>query len=283
MKRFKNLNNNCAGVGGRTAAFFVLFVLSIGGTRTVFADTSSNVATSTGDVVAAVPADTCTPDASAFDAIQAIQNDPTLGYLGEIQQELAARRNLLSETLLCAKGENEALKANLLSEVTDPAFSNLKDQLSGKLDDASSYYDIQLTKVNTAGISGTEAIARDVVAWRAGTYGRSRQTFPILSFGPRIRHYSLRRIAGLRRWEIWRRQSRFPRMRSCETDFQEATVSLQAAEGENSQAKAVLEQSLSSDQALAIIQQSLASLSATYEHSLRHQQSGANIIAALRE
>ena len=103
-------------------------------------------------------------------AIKSIQNNASLTYLDELQRELAARRSLLSKTILCAETDAKQTKTNLDNTAVDPSLENLKNQWSDRLSDAISYYDLQLQRVNEAGISGTESIAKEVLAWRENNY-----------------------------------------------------------------------------------------------------------------
>src|SRR5271154_6364152 len=97
--------------------------------------------------VATAHADDCTLNQADFAKIVAIQNDPTLGYLDEVKQELAVRKELVSETITCAQGDVTALQTSLnAATTTDSASANLQSQLSGKLDDATNFYNLELSK-----------------------------------------------------------------------------------------------------------------------------------------
>ena len=61
-------------------------------------------------------------------AIKTIQNNASLSYLDELQQELTARRSLLSKTIQCAKTEAEQAKTNLDGVTVDPSLENIKNQ-----------------------------------------------------------------------------------------------------------------------------------------------------------
>lgn len=85
--------------------------------------------------------------------------------------ELTARRALLIRVIDCAETNVQALQTSL-SNIT-PANTNaasLQSQLSGKLSDALNYYNLELSKVGTAGVAGTKQIANEVLSWRTGNY-----------------------------------------------------------------------------------------------------------------
>jgi hypothetical protein len=231
-----------------------------------FAQTDSASASSTMPVVSGtVPS--CAPDPSAIAAeIQTIQNNPTLSSLDEIKTELAVRRSFLSNTILCAQTDVQSLQTELASTTVDTSLANIEAGLSGQLNDASNYYNLQLTKVNGAGISGTEAIAKDILNWRTSNYAPLAQN--VSNFILWSQNQAIFATAHNRLNQVGSIVTALPFSENTElqTDFQEATVSLENAEQLNAQAKAAFAQSLQPDQSLALIQQSLAALGVTYQH-----------------
>ena len=108
----------------------------------------------------------CSITSADLAAIKTIQNEPSLSYADELQQELAARKNLLSKTIHCAEAERwSRRKMDLNNADVDPSLQNLKNQWSDRIDRALSHIMISTRgKLNNAGISGTESIAKEVLA-----------------------------------------------------------------------------------------------------------------------
>jgi hypothetical protein len=222
--------------------------------------------TTASSTTSAPPDSACGVTSDDLAAIQAIQNNSTLSYLDELHQELTARKQLLTKIILCAKTDAEGQKADLSSAVVDPNFQNLKSQWLNKLDDAITYYDLQLGKVDSAGISGTESIARDVLAWRGNNYAPLSENvsdFIIWSGNQTLFGAADSRLAQIKNLVS---SPLFSENLDVQNDFGEAAVSLTAAEDENNSAKSAFAQSLPPDQPLFFIKQSLDSLSSTYQH-----------------
>jgi hypothetical protein len=198
--------------------------------------------------------------------IKAIQDNTSLSYLDELQQELAARRNLLSETIQCAEASAEQAKTDLDNTSVDPSLGNLKNQWSGRLGDAISYYNLQLQKVNEVGISGTESIAKDVLAWRENNYAPLAEN--VLDFVAWSNNQTLFTTAESRLAQINNLAASplFSESSDVQNNYEEAAVSLKTAEDQNTAAKNAFAQSLSPDQSLLFIKQSLDSLSSTYQY-----------------
>src|SRR5277367_3607549 len=106
--------------------------------------------------------DACTPTAADFTALKAIQSNPDLTQSQELSQELTLRRQLLTETITCATDEAQALQTALAATTSTTAIGqSIQSQLSGNIDDAINFYGIEGAKVSGAGVSATEAIAKE--------------------------------------------------------------------------------------------------------------------------
>jgi hypothetical protein len=211
-----------------------------------------------------VPA--CGITSSDLSIIQTIQNDPTLDYSSELQQELAARRQLLTKIILCAKTDALQQQTDLMSATVDPSFQTLKNQWLSKLSDAITYYDLQLGKVNNAGVSGTEAIAKEVLLWRGSNYvplAENVSDFIIWSKNQTFFTTAESRLAQIKNLVS---SPLFSENLDVQNDFGEAAASLTTAESENLSAKNAFAESLSPEESLNFIGQSLVALSSTYQH-----------------
>jgi len=198
--------------------------------------------------------------------IQAIQNNTSLSYLDELQQELSIRKSLLSKTIQCAEADAIQAKANLDAASVDPGLEGLRNQWSDRLNDATAYYELELQKVNGAGISGTESIAKEVLAWRENNY--TPLAVNVLNFITWSENQTLFTTAESRLAEVKNliTSPLFSESPDVQNDFEDAAVSLRSAEDENTSAKNAFAQSLPPDQTLLFIQQSLDALSSTYQH-----------------
>jgi hypothetical protein len=209
----------------------------------------------------------CDITAGDIAQITAIQNDPALNVSEEIQQELALRKQLVGKTILCAEQETQTFQANLASTTVESDAQPLQAQLLSNLGSASDFYNLELTKLNSTGIAGTEAIAQEVLAWRAGTFLPLSEN--VNNFILWAQNQNLFDTAQTRMTQTQRAVS-FLESASPNADLQtaldNAQASLNSAESENAAAKAAFAQGLSPDQGLALIKQSLDSLSATYQN-----------------
>ena len=199
-------------------------------------------------------------------AIKTIQDNALLNYSDELNQELIARRSLLSKTIQCAEVDAKQAKANLIGTVIDPSLENLKNQWLGRFDDAISYYDLQLQKVGEVGISGTESIAKEVFVWRKNNYAPLAEN--VLNFIMWSRGQVLFSTAKSRLAQIGNLAGSplFSENADIQNNYEEATVSLKSAEDQNTAAEKAFAQSLSPDQSLVFVEQSLDSLSSTYQY-----------------
>lgn len=218
--------------------------------------------------IPAAHADTadCTITKGDIAQITAVQNDPTLTASQELSQELALRKQLVGKTITCAEQEAQTFQANLASTTVESDAQPLQAQLLSDLNGATDFYNLELTKLNTAGIAGTEAIAQEVFAWRAGTFlpqSENVNNFILWAQNQNLFDTAQARMTGTQRAvSFLESASPNPALQSA---FDSAQSSFNDAENENATAKAALAQGLSPDQTLALIRQSLGSLSDTYQ------------------
>jgi hypothetical protein len=229
------------------------------------ADTAAPASVSA-PAVAGADASDCTPTAADLKQISIIQNDQTLSYTEEIKAELAARKQLLGTTITCALGEAQTLQTSLAAVSATGDIANLQSQLNGRLDDTVNFYNIELTKLSGVGISGSEAIAKEVLAYRSGSY--EPLAGDVNNFILWSGNQDLFATAQSRMDQTSRAVS-FLESASPDGDLQNAFDAAQAsfndATSENQSAENALIQSLPATQSLSLIQQSLASLSDTYQ------------------
>lgn len=214
----------------------------------------------------AAPTSSCDITASDLAVIQAIQNDPTLSYAEEMRQELAARKNILTKTIQCAQNNTLQLQIELNNTSIDPSIENIKVQFSDNLNNAVSYYNLQIQNVSGAGISGTKSIARSMLSWQDNTYAPLAEN--IINFITWAGNQSLFVAADQRLAQINNliASPLFSENMDIQKDYQEAAVSLKAAEDQNSDAETAFAQSLPPEQTLLSVRQSLSLLSDTYQH-----------------
>ncbi|HVN26380.1 MAG TPA: hypothetical protein VMT99_01875 [Candidatus Paceibacterota bacterium] len=215
------------------------------------------------------PVDTCAPSAADLKKLAAIQNDPTLSYADELRQELALRKQLLGQTIECASAEAQALQQSLKNVTSTGDVAAVQSELSGRLDDALNFYAIELDKLNDVGISGSQAVAKEVLAWRTGSY--EPLVGAVNNFILWSKSQDLFAMAQVRMDQTSRAvsflESAAPNA-DLENAFVAARASLADAMSENQSARQALVQSLPPDETLPLIQQSLSSLSDTYQQFL---------------
>lgn len=202
---------------------------------------------------------TCTITAKDFDAVNAAANEGLLA-------ELAARRALLSRTIICARNDAKALQEDLNGLSIPDDAKNLQVQLSGKLDDAMTYYDLELDKVGNAGIAGTQAIAREVLGWRASTYeplAGQVENFTLWAKNQTLFKAANDRLQGITSLVAFLQQA--GQNNDLQGDLSTAQAMMQTAKEENQAAKSALLQYVPPDESLQLIQRSLKSLSDTYQ------------------
>jgi hypothetical protein len=208
----------------------------------------------------------CTINVADIQAIKDIQNDRTLSYNDEIQKELAARKQLVSKTINCAKADAQALRDILNKSAVPDNMTQTQSQLSDRLGDAMNFYDLELGKLNDAGIAGSESVAKDVLTWRQGTYAPLAGTVSNLILWSQ--NQVLFRTAQSRMNQTQRAVS-FIESAAGNDDLQKAfagaTAAFQSAEQANTTAQNLITQLASPDQSGAAIKQSLQALSDTYQ------------------
>jgi len=231
-----------------TGAFFVFGFLRV---PTASAATVTNCGITAGEVA----------------QITAIENDASLTASSEITQELALRKQLVGKTIVCAQQEAKTFQINLASTTVESNAQPLQAQLSSNLAAASSFYGLELTKLNTVGISGSEAIAQEVLSWRAGTFlplSENVNNFILWSQNQNLFETAQTRMTQTQQVVSFI-ESTTPNT-ALQSAFNTAQASFNNAASENAQAKSALAQGLSPDQSLALIKQSLGSLSAAYQN-----------------
>lgn len=198
--------------------------------------------------------------------ITAIQNNPDLNASEEIVRELALRKILVGETIICAQAEAQTFKKNLSNASVAGDAQLLQSQLLGDLSQASGFYDTELAKLNVVGVAGTKAIAQEVLSWRAGTFlplSENVNNFILWSRNQNLFNTAQTRMnqtAGAVAY--LENSSPNPDLQAA---FNSAQSSFNDAESKNTAAKTALTQNLSPDQSLALIKQSLDALSSTYQ------------------
>ena len=208
----------------------------------------------------------CTISGADVAQITIIQNDPTLSYFEEIQQELALRKKLVGQTIACADQDVQSLQTTLKGVSVDDHSQVLQSQFLGKLSDATNYYAIELTKLNSSGIAGTQAIAKEILDWRKNSF--VPLTEQISNFILWTKNQPLFDTAQTRIDQTSRAVT-FLESASSNTDLQTAfnasLASFNTAQSQNAAAKASLSQISSADESLSLIKESLDSLSTTYQ------------------
>ncbi len=242
------------------------------GAARVYADTGTSTASTTasagtnatGTLATSTPmvapgvTDICAPSAADLAQVAAVENN--------LVEELALRKQLLSQTITCAEEEATTLQTSLNALSVSGDSANLAGQLSSRLDDAINFYNIELTKLNGAGISGSEAIAKEVLAYRTGSYDPIAGD--VNNFIIWNANQSLFTTAADRMDQTSRAVSFLEGATpdsALQDSFNAALASFQSAQALNQSAYNALAQFLPPDQSLNLIQQSLASLSDTYQ------------------
>ncbi len=181
--------------------------------------------------------------------------------------KLAVRKALLTKTITCAKADPQTLEDDLTSvSSTSNDAKTLQSQLLGKLGDAMNYYDIELGKVNGAGVAGTQAVAKEILAWRASNY--DPLAGQVANFILWSKNQDLFSAAESRLQGIGNLVSLFTQAapnNDLQSDFANAQALVQTARDENQAAEDAILRSSPPDQSLATIQQSLQSLSDAYQ------------------
>lgn len=242
-----------------TFAFFLALPLFFAGPtagvlQTAHADTTSTATSTVTDAASdctIMPAD-----------IVAITTAESQG----LQAELAARKALLTRVITCAENDAQSVQTNVNAVSVSGSAATVQSQLSGKLDDAMNYYNIELTKVSQSGIAGTQAVAKEVLSWRTGNYDPlAAQSSNFILWA---QNQSLFATANARLDQtegiVSFVNSAAPNPELAD-DLTTAESLIQTANQENAGALTALGQFVSPDQSLALIQQSLQSLSEAYQ------------------
>lgn len=265
MPSFKSIIAFFISAALAAANFFVGAVPVSAATTSAATSTAASASAAT-STVAVSASDSCAIKESDLAVIQAIQSNPALTYTQEIKQELAARQALLTTTLNCAQGEAKTLQTQLNAvTVSDPEAQSIQQQLSSDLDDAINYYAIEINSAGSAGIDGTEEIARASLAWRQSNYvplAGNVDNFILWS-----QNQSLFATAATRMTQISQLVSFLGATTNTGLDsaFMSAQASYLSAQKDNTAAEHALAQSLPSSDSLSLIQESLQSLAATYQ------------------
>ncbi len=201
----------------------------------------------------------CTITPADLDAITAAASDGLLA-------ELSVRKALLVRTITCAKTDTTLLQNNLNSIKTADTAKTIQSQLSGKLDDAINYYNLELGRVNGAGIAGTQSVAHDVLAWRSGTYNplaAQVSNFIVWTNNQPLFDTAANRLSSVESVVGFIEQA--APQNDLQSDFANAQSLVETANNENRGVADAFLRSLPPDQTLGLIQQSLASLSDVYQ------------------
>lgn len=213
---------------------------------------------------ASMPA--CTVSVSDVAKISAIQNNPSLSYADEIKQELALRKHILQQIIDCGTNDARTLQSTLQQITVDNDSKHLQATLSSQLDDAVNFYGIEQTKLDGVGIAGSQAVAKELRAWREGTYNPLADE--VNNFILWSRNQGLF-VTAQTRMDQTAHAVNFLEGISANSDLESAMSAARSsfaqAKNANDAAKNALLTSLPADQSLALIKQSLAALSDTYQ------------------
>lgn len=182
-----------------------------------------------------------------------------------IAAELTARKALLTKTIRCAEADAQSLIDQLKALSAVPNGDAIKNQLLGKLNDAQNYYDIELGKVSDAGIAGTQAIAREVLAWRASNYAPlvdQISNFILWASNQTLLKTANDRLAQMRNIVAFLEEA--GAQAALENSLGSASSLIESANNKNDDARTALVQLLPPDQSLDLIKQSLSSLADAY-------------------
>jgi len=258
------------------SAAFIVFGGTIGvgvglaaaSAQTVPAQTVVDAATAPAAALAAPNTDNCALTPADFASLTAIQKNPDLTPTQELNQELTLRRQLLAQTITCATQDAQALQATLAAVSSTAANApSIQSQLSGKINNAINFYTIESAKVGTAGVSATEAIAKEMLAWRATNY--TPLEGDVNNFALWSANQALFATAQTRLTQTVQVVSFIENAAAgngdLDTALSTAQSSLATAQSENAAAGTAIGQAQLPDQTLGFIQQSLQSLANTYQ------------------
>jgi len=212
-------------------------------------------------------ADGCTITKADLEVIKSIENNSALSYQEELSQELAARKELLNEILNCAETQVATLKSQLTApQVAGAQATAIQTSLVGKLNDATTYYELERSQLAGAGIFGTEQVAQQVLAWRAGSFAPINDE--ITSFLLWLSNQPLFTAAATRMTQVGQVVSFLASTNNSALAgaFATAQSSFNAAQNQNATALNAISQSAPAAQVSGSIQQSLQSLSTAYKN-----------------
>ena len=187
--------------------------------------------------------------------------------------ELDARRSLLSRVIACATDNAAGLQSALngislkgLPADAVPGAAAIQSQLSGRLGEAVTYYGLELQKVGSAGIAGTQAIARETLAYRSSAYeplADNVSNFELWVSSQALFAAAENRLNGIANLVSFFEQA--GPNNDLQNDLASAQALMQSAKSGNRDAENALRGSLPPGQTRALIQESLQSLSGTYQ------------------
>lgn len=189
---------------------------------------------------------------------------------GDLNQELVLRKQLLSQTITCATQDAQALQVTLTAISLPPGVTDaavIQSQLSGEIDNAITFYNLESAKLNGAGVSATEAIASQMLDWRAANYlplEGDVNNFALWAENQVLFQTAQNRLTQTTQVVAFI-ENAATTDGSLDATLQAAQSSFTAAQAENTAAATALAQLQSPDETLGLIQQSLQSLAATYQ------------------
>lgn len=207
---------------------------------------------------ATIGAPDCTLSTADFAQLQAAQT---------LADELALRKQLLSQTITCAISDAQSLQTTLNAvSMPDSESTSVQSQLSGKLDDTINFYNLEAAKLNGAGITATEAIAQEIVVWRTANYDPlTGQINNLILWSQNQNLFQTAEMRLTQTTQIVNFIESAAANNNLRSQLNNTASSLETAQGENAAAETALAQFQSSDQSLSLIQQSLQSLATTYQ------------------
>jgi hypothetical protein len=208
---------------------------------------------------AATAADSnCTISAAGFAQLQSAQT---------LADELALRKQLLGQTIACAITDAQSLQTTLNAvSMPDSESASIQSQLSGKLDDAVNFYNLESAKLGGAGVSATEAIAQEMIAWRTANYDPlTGQINNLILWSQNQNLFATAETRLAKTTQVVNFIESAAANDNLQSQLNDTASSLETAEGENNNAEIALAQFQSPDQSLGLIQQSLQSLATAYQ------------------
>lgn len=192
----------------------------------------------------------------------------TGGYSDEsIKRELAARKELLRDSISCAALDVSSLKEPLLQTPANTS-NNLRENLLSSLDEAAKYYEQKKSILNELGIQGVKDTAKEIYAWR-------ENNFSVLA--KRVKNYLVWQENQLMFTKTEERLRQINNLISSlkmiedsalQDISRKATNNLLNAKEENTKTKINLERNLNSDEVLSSMKKSLEHLSGVYGNFL---------------